>query len=174
MSTTVKRVALALWRKGGELGLDIGEDDAPDLARAAIAAMQENWDEKTENFRRAYFAMVREAWRNLPERIADRFPDHGRLRKWALIKAGYANEQDLVCESVADALRFTNYLTKVQPHSVVTCKANVIKIWTAKSQRRGAMNPEEFKDSANAVLDLLSEIIGIKVRELRRNAGKAA
>ena len=50
MSTTVKRVALALWRKGGELGLDIGEDDAPDLARAAIAAMQENWDEKTENF----------------------------------------------------------------------------------------------------------------------------
>jgi len=169
MTDMIDRACLACWPDDTTI-----TDEMRSRMRAAIAAMREDWDEKTENFRRAYFAMVREAWRNLPEQIADRFPDHGRLRKWALIKAGYANEQDLVCESVTDALRFTNYLTKVQPHSVVTCKANVIKIWTAKSQRRGAMNPEEFKDSANAVLDLLSEIIGTKVRELRRNAGKAA
>jgi hypothetical protein len=128
------------------------------------------WDAKTESFRRAYFAMVREAWRNLPETVADRFPDHRRLRKWALIKCDYANEQDLVCDSVADALRFTNYLCRVQPESVVTCKANVIKIWTAKSQRRRTMKPDEFKDSANAVLDLLTDMIGTSVRDLRRNA----
>jgi hypothetical protein len=139
-----------------------------------LDVVDEQWDEKTESFRRAYFAMVREAWSNLPEHVADRFPDYRRLRKWALIKLGYANEQDLVCESVADALRFTNYLSRVQPNSVVTCKANVIKIWTAKSQRRQSMSATEFKDSANAVLDLLSDMIGTGVRDLRRNAGKAA
>jgi hypothetical protein len=138
-----------------------------------LDAVDEAWDEKTESFRRAYFAMMREAFRNLPETVA-RFRDHRHLRKWALIKLGYANEQDLVCESVADALRFTAYLGRVQPESVVSCKANVIKIWTAQSQRRSAMRPDEFKDSANAVLDLLSDIIGVNVRDLRRNADKAA
>jgi hypothetical protein len=139
-----------------------------------LDVLDEQWDEKTESFRRVYFLMVSEAWRNLPETIADRFPNARRLRKWALIKTNYANEQDLVCESVADALRFTNYLSRVQPESVVTCKGNVIKIWTARSQRRQSISTQDFMDSANAVLDLLSDLIGTSVRDLRRNADRAA
>jgi len=36
------------------------------------------------------------------------------------------------------------------------------------------MKIDEFKDSANAVLDLLSEMIGTRVTDLKRNAGRAA
>jgi len=142
--------------------------------RYMLDVVEEAWDGKVENFRRMYFASVSEAWKNLPEHLAERFPNSERLRKWALIKTGCAHEQDLVCESVADALRFCNYLSRAQPESVVTCKANVLKIWTAKSQKRTQMKIDEFKDSANAVLDLLSEMIGTRVTDLKRNAGRAA
>jgi hypothetical protein len=132
------------------------------------------WDDKAEAFRKMYFAAVREAWLNLPEHLAGSFLTPEQLRKWALVKCGYADEQSVVLESMLDALRYCNYLTRAKPNSVVVCKGNALKIWTARSQKRKVMKPQEFKESANAVLDLLSDMIGTRVTELKRNAGRAA
>src|SRR5690349_16725152 len=52
-----------------------------------------------------YFAAVNEAWKNLSEEAAERFPTADHLRKYALIKAGYRDERTVACASRAEALR---------------------------------------------------------------------
>jgi hypothetical protein len=131
------------------------------------------WDD-IEPFRRMYFAAVHEAWMNLPEHLERSFINDEQLRKWALVKCGYANEQNMVLDSVSDALRYSNYLTRAQPNSFVRCEGEALRIWTAKSQAKRSMTPEQFKDSANAVLEFLSAMIGTRVTELRKNAGRSA
>jgi protein gp37 len=43
-----------------------------------------------------YFASVNEAWLNLSESDAERFPSVEHLRKFALIRTGFANSRQLV------------------------------------------------------------------------------
>ena len=39
-----------------------------------------------------FFAIINEAWKNLPEDMGDDFPSPEHLRKWALIKSGFCSE----------------------------------------------------------------------------------
>lgn len=122
----------------------------------------------------AYFAYVTEAWRNLPEDLALRFPTANKLRKWCLIKCGYANEQSIVCQTITDAMRFAMFLERVNEDSVIVKKGNVIKIYTAKSQSMRSMKKAEFQQSGDAVRILLAEMIGTTAAALSSNAGQAA
>src|SRR5690349_2757067 len=54
---------------------------------------------------RHYFAAVYDAWLNLPELDAERFPTVEHLRKYALIRAGYCDTREIVCSSKAEAVR---------------------------------------------------------------------
>ena len=132
------------------------------------------WTDKDEAFRKMYFASINEAFAQLPEHLDGRFANSKHLRRWALIKTHYANEQSLVFDKFADALRRVSYISRTQPESVVSIIGTVIKVWTAQSQSKQAMSPAEFRESASAVLDLLTFLLGVNVSELRRNAGKAA
>src|SRR3546814_6543664 len=69
--------------------------------RYSIAPIEER-SQKSHNH---YFAAVAEAWKNLPEDVAERFASSEHLRKWALIKAGWRDERTIVCASKAEALR---------------------------------------------------------------------
>jgi hypothetical protein len=131
-------------------------------------------EERSSATHRHYFACVHDAWLNLPHEIAERFPNQERLRRWALIKTGFANEQSMVCETVVDAARFASMLGRMNEDAVVVCRGRTIKIFTAKSQSMRSMDKAEFAASKTAVLDLLAEMVGTSSAELQASAGQAA
>lgn len=108
-----------------------------------------------------YFASLTEAWRNLPEDQAERFPSVEHLRKWCLVRAGYANSQAVVCESAAEAKRFIALAKSLDEFCVVTIREKVATVFTAKSQSMKAMGAREFQDSKSKVLDECARLIGV-------------
>ena len=120
---------------------------------------------------RHYFACVREAWVNLPEHDAARFPTEGHLRKHALIKAGYCEERSIVCTSQAEARRIAAFIRPIDDYAIVTVDGRVIVQFTAKSQSAAAMSKAQFQASKEAVLNILAEMLGVDPAALLQ-AGK--
>jgi hypothetical protein len=115
---------------------------------------------------RHYFACVREAWLNLPEPLAERFPTEERLRKYALIKAGFCEARQIVCVSQADARRLAAGLTLLDDYAVIAVEARVVTVCTAKSQSGNVMSKAQFQASKEAVLGVLAEMIGVDPAKL--------
>lgn len=121
-----------------------------------------------------FFACLSEAWKNLPEDVAERFPTVEHLRKFALVKSGYADERSIVCASKAEALRLAAFIKPMDDFAVVLVSEVVVKVFTAKSQSARAMGKVEFQESKQKVLDYVSSLIGVHVDKLKQNADKAA
>lgn len=121
-----------------------------------------------------YFASLNEAWKNLPEDQADRFPTVEALRKWALVQAGYRDERTHVCGSAAEAMRLRATISGLDEYAVILARGNVVTIYTAQSQSAKAMGKKAFQESKDAVLGIVANLIGVSGGELERNAGQAA
>lgn len=121
-----------------------------------------------------YFVSLSEAWKNLPEIHAERFPTSESLRKYSLIKCGYADQRQIVCGSKAEAQRFATFIKPMDEYAIVTASECVVTVFTAQSQSNKAMGAKRFQESKQAVLDYVSSLIGTDVTTLRQNAGKAA
>jgi hypothetical protein len=121
-----------------------------------------------------YFAAIHDAWCNLPESSADRWPSPEHLRKWALIQGGYRDERTIVCTSKAEAERVAAFIRPMDQYAVVTVVAAVVRVFTAQSQSLRAMGKDEFNHSKEVVLGYIAAELGISPEALRENAGKAA
>lgn len=121
-----------------------------------------------------YFASVAEAWKNLPDVMQARWPSPEHLRKWALCKAGYADERSIIARNGKEAREIAALLRGLDGYAVISVNGDVVRIWTAKSQSRKAMNRREFAESKEAVLRVVSELIGVDAATLNANAGRAA
>src|SRR5206468_7243781 len=91
------------------------------------------------------------------------------LRKRALIDAGFYNEQIIDAEIPSAAFKVARAMAAREEFSLVFARGQNVIIRTAKSQRRrglGAMSKQEFQASKQAVLDLVSEIVGVSVEDL--------
>jgi CRISPR/Cas system Type II protein with McrA/HNH and RuvC-like nuclease domain len=121
-----------------------------------------------------YFASVNEAWANLPEAVAEQFPTSEHLRKYALIKAGYADERSIVCSTKAEAQRVAAFIKPMDAYAVVVVKEAVVKVFTAKSQSVKSMGRDEFQDSKQKVLNILADLVGVRIEALQANSGTAA
>src|SRR6516165_3686228 len=66
-----------------------------------------------------YHAAVREAWKNLPEHLAPRFPDPDHLRKWALIKTDWCVERTVVCGNAETANQVAALAGRLDESAVV-------------------------------------------------------
>lgn len=121
-----------------------------------------------------FFASVEEAWRNLPENIAEQFPNSEKLRKHALIRAGYRDERSIACASKAEAQRVAAFIKPMDDYAIVTVTEAVVTVYTAKSQSLRAMGKKVFGESKEAVLGILSDMVGVQPAELQREAGRAA
>lgn len=121
-----------------------------------------------------YFAALTEAWRNLPEDQAERFPTVEHFRKWLLIRAGYRDERTHACASKAEALRFSAFIKPIDEFAVVIAKEAVVSVYTAKSQSARAMGKKEFQESKDAVLSLAAEMIGVTPAQVEHNAREVA
>lgn len=116
-----------------------------------------------------YFAALHEAWQNLPEDLAERFPTEDHLRRYCLIKAGYYDSNTLVCASKADARRTAAFIRPSDSFAIVTVSDNIVTRYTAKSQSVRAMGSKDFQDSKTRVLDILAAMIGTSRKALEGN-----
>lgn len=120
------------------------------------------------------FAWLKEAWLQLPEKLADLYPSPTHLRKAALIEAGFFDEEIIDCGSKAAAERVAASLGKRNDFSLVIIRGVYVIIRDAKSQSYRAMGKKDFQASKTAILEVVSAMIGISPEELKKNAGQAA
>lgn len=131
-------------------------------------------EERSGASHKQYFAAVHDAWLNLPDDIALSFPSSEHLRKWALVKAGYATERVIACSSKEEARKVAAFIRPIDEYAVVIVREASIKIYTAMSQSHRAMGKKPFQDSKEKVLGIVSNLIGVKPAELTGQVGKAA
>lgn len=121
---------------------------------------------------RHYFASINEAHQNLPEDLAERLPTPEALRKYALIRAGFRNERSIACASKAEAQRVAAFVKPMDEFAIVTVENALVTVYTAKSQSMRAMGKKVFSESKDAVLRIISEMIGTDAASL--NQARAA
>jgi hypothetical protein len=137
-----------------------------------IVAFSEAKDRSSPSHRH-YFASLREAWVNLPEGYAERFATEEHLRKWALIHTGYCHARSVVCRTRAEARSIAAIIRSNDAYALVSIEGRTIWHLIAMSQSMEAMTHETFQASKRAVLELLSDILGIEPAALML-AGTAA
>jgi len=116
------------------------------------------------------FAWLAEAWRNLPESLADLYPTPEHLRKRALIQAGFYRETIIDAGSNAAALRMAAFARAEDEFAAVIVRGPLVVVRKAMSQRmhgHDRMTKEEFQRSKDAVLGVVADMIGIAPEELR-------
>lgn len=111
-----------------------------------------------------FFAAVADLWANLPETIAHRWPTPEHLRKFALVQTGFRDERTHVCASKAEAQRLRAFAAPLDEYAVVVVHEATVVVMTAKSQSRKAMGAADFQRSKTAVLDYVSDLIGLPSR----------
>lgn len=117
-----------------------------------------------------FFALVNEAWKSLPEDMADDFPSPEHLRKWSLIKAGFCSETQIVCANNSEAMILATKAKSLDKYSVISLTGKTVTIWTADSQRRDAMGRQEFQEAKERAIHAISQLLGTDAATL----GKAA
>jgi hypothetical protein len=125
--------------------------------------------ERSEATHRHEFAWLREAWLNLPERLADLYPTPEHLRKRALIDAGFYNEMAVDCGSNAAALRAAAAFRAIDDFAVAIVRGPIVLVRRAKSQSHRAMDRQEFQASKTALMETVAAMIGTSIDVLRRS-----
>jgi len=123
-------------------------------------------EDRSQASHRQYFASIHEAWLNLPMDLAERYPTDEHLRKYALVRCGYADERSIVCSSKAEAQRIGAFIKPMDQYAVVVIRDCVVKVFTPQSQSMKAMGKKEFQDSKTKVLDFVASLIGVTAEEL--------
>jgi hypothetical protein len=115
------------------------------------------------------FAWLDDAWLNLPEYLSDEYPTPTALRKRALIQAGYYDEQIVDAGDPEAALRVAAWAksSREEDFSLIIVRDNFVVQRRAKSQTINAMGTTAFRESKQAVLEIVSELLGITPDELK-------
>lgn len=125
-----------------------------------------------------YFAAIHEAFQNLPENIAARWPSEEHLRKWALCEVGICDETTFRFDKPEDAIllarQYRRNARDDYVHITVSKSTSTVILRWAKSQSVAAMGKEAFQESKKAVLELLEHLTdvpkGALMNEAMRNA----
>lgn len=118
-------------------------------------------DEHSDAARGAFFATVRELWKNLPENLSATYSSPDALRKRALIKTGWADRKAVVFDTDEAAIKAAALVKTMDDFAVVTQVMGIVTVYTAKSQSKKTMKKEEFNRSSEDVLRVLSKLIGV-------------
>lgn len=130
-------------------------------------------EERSARSHAHYFAALHDAWLNLPEGEAERFPSSEHFRKWALIKGGFSDERSVVCDSKAEARRIGSFVRSIDGYAVIIVQEATVKLYTAKSQSMKAMGKAEFQRSKTVVLEIAAALIGTDPKTLAEQSGVA-
>lgn len=131
-------------------------------------------EERSSRSHGHYFACLKDAFDNLPEGVADNVASPEHLRKYALIKAGYRDEDVFVAGSAKDAQQIAAFAKASDEYRIVLVSDCVVTVLTAKSQSARAMGKKDFQASKDAVLNIVAGLVEVDAETLKQNAGKAA
>ena len=126
--------------------------------------------ERSAESHRHYFAAINEAWNNIPEAHAGRWLTPDKLRRWALIQAGFYNAATYIARSKAEALRVATLLHQLDDEVEIEFQGNVVVRKTAKSQSYKEMSRKEFQASKDGVFAVLDALLGLEPGALARQA----
>ena len=126
-------------------------------------------EDRSDISHRHAFAFLREAWKQLPEDIADLYPSPEHLRKRALIQAGYYTEEVVDAGSPAVALRVAAYARRDE-FALVIVRGRLVLVRHAQSQSYRVMNRQLFQASKTAVLEIVAGMIGVEPAKLKSEA----
>jgi hypothetical protein len=129
---------------------------------------------RSQNSHRHLFAIINEAWQNLPERYALDFPSSEHLRKRLLIQAGLFNEVKSAWPTDAVAARVAKEIRATDEFSLVMADGRIVTRYEAKSMSMRNMDRKAFQEAKTKILEILDEMLGTRPGELESNAGKAA
>ena len=127
-------------------------------------------DERSAASHSHYFACINEAWNNLGESQAKRFPSPEHLRKWALIQANYCHADHRVFSTKQDALTAAAAVRARDKYAVISVNDNIVTIFTAESQSLKDMDKQRFQASKDKVLEILADMLHITPKQLERHA----
>lgn len=120
----------------------------------------EHINQRSSESHKHYFAVIADAWGNLPEEMATALPSPEHLRKFSLVKCGYCTIVNIACATNADAVRACAQFLAMDTYSVCSINDRLVTVATATSQSMKAMGNKTFQESKNKVLDLISQMIG--------------
>jgi hypothetical protein len=115
-----------------------------------------------------FFACVQRGFDNLPDEIREKLPTAEVLRKWALIKTGFRHEKTIVAANEMQAAAIAAWAKDGDSYCVVVVHGCAVTSYWAKSQAELAMDRREFSESKRAVLEAISELIGVDVTSLKK------
>lgn len=126
-----------------------------------VYAMVEHHDRSTASHNH-YFAAVQNGFDNLPDHMKGEYPTAEHLRKKALIHCGYRDERDIVMPTKADAERVAAFMRPMDEYAIVVPVNCVVRVWTAKTQKKSAMDAREFQKSKSDVLEFIDDLLGVE------------
>lgn len=128
-----------------------------------------------------YFAALHEAFVNVREDIAARWPTEEHFRAWLLIETKWCVEKEIDCVNERHAMLLAKHCRSESPfarikitESPTTGKKTLVFIWVPMSQDHSSMDKETFKKSSDDVLDLAAHFSRTNRTELLKNAGRSA
>src|ERR1700688_707706 len=110
------------------------------------------------------FAWLNDAWKTLPDHLAEEFPTPMHLRKRALIDCGFYHETIIDVGTKAGALRVAAYIQGEDQFAYVVVRGPLVVKRVAKSQRmhgHDRMLKDEFQRSKQAILEHISALLGV-------------
>lgn len=134
-------------------------------------------EERSMASHKAYFAAINEGYKNLPEKIAARFPSAEHLRKWLLIETGWHEEKEFECASEKHAKSLKTFIRTEDEYVRISSPKSyptMVIIRKARSQSMASMGKALFEQSKKDVLDLLESMVDVPKGTLMREAGNAA
>lgn len=120
--------------------------------------------------RRRFFAIVREAWSNLPDVERARFPNSEVLRKTALCRIGWAECKVVTCGSNKAAQEVALLASHLDRYAIVDITGTVVSVFTARSMSKRHCPKKTFLEVSEKALDWISTVLGTDAATL----GKAA
>lgn len=133
-------------------------------AGAAYALVEH--EDRSQRSHDHFFATVAEAWSNLPEDLAARYPTPDHLRRNLLIKTGFFTSRDFVARSNAEALRLAAFIRPTDEYAVVVVTNCIVTEYKAKSQSLKAMGRADFQESKDRVLASAAALLGTTTEAL--------
>lgn len=124
-----------------------------------------------------YFAALKDAFDNLPENVAHRWPTVEHFRKYLLILADKCETRWIACRDEEHAAKTALFMREVDEFAVIGISKDdktVVVVKRAKSQSMRAMGKREFEESKRAVLDLAERFTGVSRTQAMREAGRSA
>ncbi len=121
--------------------------------------------EHSDPARRRFFAIIRDAFDNMPDHWRDLLPSSEHLRKWVLCKIGHCDTMVTDCGSRAAALRVVALVRQIDTFAVVEVRGAVVTTATARSMRKRVCPKKMFMPLTEKAYAYLNEAFQYNVED---------